>query len=655
MLRVFARMTCALLLFGAGLGPAVAVDLDTFLTRDSIAEVQLSPSGEYIAASLPQEDRTALVVIRLADKVRTNIFMPPSKNHVVDFDWVSDDRLLLSLGEKIGALEQPYMTGELYSLSASGGQGQLLVGYRTEDERRGSRIQGRQPEWVRARLINPLHADPRHVLVQITQMGESSEFPHAARMDVRSGKRQLVARSPLRRASFTADAQGNVRFVYGSNDDNVQKLYHRAVGQDQWQLVHDQASNGDRQRALGLNHDGTVAYLEVSAGNGDTRVEAWHVADGRRQVLLQRSLAAPVSVIYDLPHWVPIGVRYDVPTAESVYFDAQSESARRHQRLSAALDGQVQVTSATADAGTLLVRSRSDRNPGDYYLYDEATRNAAYLMSRAEKVDPEAMRPTKVEMVRMRDGVEIQLLVTTPAAHAPGKPQPMVVLPHGGPYGIHDTWYFEAERQLLAAAGYVVLQPNFRGSGGRGMAFQWLGARQWGQSMQDDVTDATRWAIAQGYADAQRICIYGASYGAYAALMGAVREPDLYRCAAGMVGVYDLPRLHSERVRGARWAGNWSEDWVGTDAAMLAANSPNRHADRIRVPVLLSSGGQDTTATPQHTTLMEQALRKAGVPVQHLYYPTEGHGYYKPENQYSYYRGLLDFLADHLGGERAQP
>ena len=655
MLRVFARMTCALLLLGAGLGPAVAVDLDTFLTRDSIAEVQLSPSGEYIAASLPQEDRTALVVIRLADKVRTNIFMPPSKNHVVDFDWVSDDRLLLSLGEKIGALEQPYMTGELYSLSASGGSGQLLVGYRTDNERRGTRIQGRQAEMVEAELIDPLHADPRHVLVQITQMGDSSEFPYAARMDVRSGRRQLVARSPLRHAEFIADAQGNVRFVFGSNDDNVQKVYHRTVGQDPWQLVHDQARDGASQRPLGLNHDGSVAYLLVSRPDGTTTVEAWHVAEDRRQVLIERKFSAPVGVILDLPHWVPIGVRFEVPAAESVFFDPDAEVARRHVRLSAALDGQVDVTSATADASTVLVRSRSDRNPGDFYLYDAATRNAAYLMSRAEMIDPEVMRPTKVEMVRMRDGVEIQLLVTTPAAHAAGKPQPMVVMPHGGPYGIHDTWYFEAERQLLAAAGYVVLQPNFRGSGGRGLAFQWLGARQWGQRMQDDVTDATRWAIAQGYADAQRICIYGASYGAYAALMGAVREPELYRCAAGMVGVYDLPRLHSERVRAARWVGNWSEDWVGTDAAMLAANSPNRHADRIRVPVLLSSGGLDTTATPQHTTLMEAALRKAGVPVQHLYYPTEGHGYYKPENQYSYYRGLLDFLAEHLGGERAQP
>src|SRR5690606_34719453 len=215
------------------------------------------------------------------------------------------------------------------------------------------------------------------------------------------------------------------------------------------------------------------------------------------------------------------------------------------------------------------------------------------------------------------------------------------------------TWFFEEEAQMLAAAGYAVLQVNFRGSGGYGRAFREAGARQWGLAMQDDLTDATRWAIAEGIADPRRICIYGASYGAYAALMGAAREPDLYRCAAGYVGVYDLP-MRARALAGLAGSGEtWSEEWMGTDMTVLAQNSPVNLASRIKVPVLLAAGGQDERTPPEHTRKMERALQQAGVPVEAIYYPTEGHGFFLPANRKEYYGRLLAFLESHLGPGQA--
>lgn len=228
----------------------------------------------------------------------------------------------------------------------------------------------------------------------------------------------------------------------------------------------------------------------------------------------------------------------------------------------------------------------------------------------------------------------------------------MVVMPHGGPYGIFDRWAFDDDAQMLAEAGYAVLQVNFRGSGNYGVAFEQAGARQWAGTMQDDLTDATRWAIDQHVADPSRICIYGASYGGYAALTGAAKEPDLYRCAVGYVGVYDLEAMHREKSRYAAWLRNWEADWVGKREEM-AARSPVNMAANIKAKVLLAAGGEDKTAPIAHTKRMAKALRDAGKPVETLYFDSEGHGFYTEAHRREFYTRLLDFLADNLGGARA--
>jgi dipeptidyl aminopeptidase/acylaminoacyl peptidase len=202
---------------------------------------------------------------------------------------------------------------------------------------------------------------------------------------------------------------------------------------------------------------------------------------------------------------------------------------------------------------------------------------------------------------------------------------------------------------MLAGAGYAVLQINYRGSSGYGAEFLHAGAREWGLKMQDDLTDATRWAIKQDIADGGRICIYGASYGGYAALMGVAKEPGLYKCAVGYVGVYDLPAMQREDASQSKRLGNWSKDWVGKGPE-LEAVSPNRLADRIQAPVFLSAGEEDEIAPIEHSRMMEKALIKAGVSVETLYYKNEGHGFYLEDHKREYYSRLLSFLARHLGG-----
>src|SRR5699024_2497259 len=199
--------------------------------------------------------------------------------------------------------------------------------------------------------------------------------------------------------------------------------------------------------------------------------------------------------------------------------------------------------SSSEDGRRVIVRVRGDRNPGRFYLLDTGTMEMRFLVAALPDLPEEALVPMKPVRIEARDGLELHALLTLPKDR--DKDLPLIVNVHGGPFGITDRWGYNMETQLMAHHGYASLQVNYRGSGGRGEDFMRAGWQEWGGEMQNDVTDATRWAIEEGIADPDRICIYGGSYGGYAALMGVIREPELYQCAVGYVGVYDLPWFRS--------------------------------------------------------------------------------------------------------------
>lgn len=632
---------------------AQPVDLEPFLALENFSDARLSPDGEHVAVTVPLEGRTGMAVIRLADNKLVGSLNPPKNDHVMAFSWANNERVLISLGIKTGRLEEPQPTGELYSFNLKSGSGELLVGYRVQAMSTGSRIQRKEQEPVAAFPVDSLAVDSNQVLIRVFGFGEEA-ISRAERMDVRTGIRTTLMRAPVRRAMFLADPAGNIRFAWGANSDNSLQLHYRSPDGDGWRLLNDQKADGRTMTPLGLDQAGAVAYLQVSQPSGPDAVLAWDIAADKWQQVARHGHGDPTNVIYQPGTRIPVGIHVDLPKPATLFFDEQSFTARQYRNLEKAFPGAVRVINSTADGRKLLVYTWDDRNPGEYFVVDTVNNSAQLLFAKAERIDPERMAPTRVVELSARDGHALQGYLTLPAG-LEGAPAPMVVLPHGGPFGIYDGWGYQAERQLLAAAGYAVLQVNYRGSGGAGRAHMQAGVRQWGLAMQDDLADATDWAVKQGIADAGRICIYGASYGGYAALMGTVRDPALYRCAAGYVGVYDLEVMQAESARAARWAGNWSREWVGDDPVALRAVSPTRLAGQIKVPVFLAAGGEDQVAPVRHTEAMEAALRKAGVPVSSLYYRNEGHGFYLKENQRAYYRQLLAFLSSHLGGAQAAP
>lgn len=630
---------------------ATAVDLEQYLRRDSFTDIKLSPGGDYFAATVPMEDRTALAVLSRSTGKVVGSFVPPRNNHASQFNWVNNERVLIGLAEKFGSLDEPRPTGELYAINANGGRGELLVGYRVQGRGLGSKIQPKKVEDVAAFLIDTVPQDDRNVLVTIWPFGEDP-YTRVDRLEVNSGRRQMVARSPVRNADFVSDSQGQIRFAHGSGADNNNKLYYRPSNNSDWQLINDEVSNKRIERALGFSEDGKLAYLRVEQANGPDSIVSWDPATDKRVELLRDPVVDPDRMIYRPGTTIPVGALYLGDTPRTRFFDEKSTEARLYRSLEAAFGGNaVFITSSTRDGKQVLVQAWSGRNPGDFYVFDTVAKAADHLISRSIWVDPDKAAKVQPFAFKARDGMGLHGFLTT-AAGSSGK-QPMVVMPHGGPFGVFDDGSYDVEAQMLAAAGYAVLQLNFRGSGNFGRAYQEAGAKQWGRSMQDDVTDATRWAIEQGHADPSRICIYGASYGAYAALMGAAREPDLYKCAAGYVGVYDLPMMF---VRGdIQRSGSgetYLKEWLG-NPAQLGEVSPVNLASSIKVPVFLAAGGEDERAPEQHTRRMEAALKKAGVPVESLYYSTEGHGFYTDPHRREYYSKLLAFLSRSLGGQTA--
>ncbi|KAB8316071.1 S9 family peptidase [Tolypothrix campylonemoides VB511288] len=631
------------------IGQTAAVDVEQYIKRDKFNDIKISPTGEYLAATVPLEDRTVLAVIRRSDNAVLTKLALEKNNHVSDFVWVNDQRLIVSAAQKFGELDTPQPTGELFAVSADGSDAEILVGYRVQGRGPGSKIQDKKAELVAAFLVDSLPADDRNVVIAVWPFSEDP-YTRAERLDVHSGRRAPIVRAPVRNAAFTTDNAGIVRFALGAGADNNRKLYHRAGDGTEWELISEEKANGGLEVPIGFSADNRVAYLLVEQPEGPDAVVEFDPRTRSRRTLVRDDIVDPAKVIYRNRTGIPVGVVFMDGKPRTHFFDAASPEARLQKSLEAAFaDEAVTITSQTADGKLALVQTRSDRNPGDYFLFDTVAKKATHLLSRADWIDPASRAAMAPVTLRARDGLDLHGYLTTPSGRQP-RNLPLILMPHGGPFGIRDDWGFDSNVQMLADAGYAVLQVNFRGSGGYGRAYHHKGAKEWGKAMQDDLTDATRWAVAQGIADPARICIYGASYGAYASLMGVAKEPSLYRCAAGNVGVYDLPMMHSRGDISERRSGeNYLMEWLGPPNE-VAAYSPNRMADRIKVPVFLAAGGEDERAPIEHTRRMERALKEAGVPVESVYFDTEGHGYYKIENRRTYYTRLLSFFARHLGG-----
>ena len=262
-------------------------------------------------------------------------------------------------------------------------------------------------------------------------------------------------------------------------------------------------------------------------------------------------------------------------------------------------------------------------------------------------VKPDSMAEMSAFHIPASDGFRIHGYITMPPNAQPGTPPPLVVLPHGGPHSVRNQWRFDPEAQLLAHEGFAVLQVNYRGSGGYGLAYEKAGYRKWGDRVVQDIIDATRFAVRKGFGDPKRICIYGASFGGYAAIQSSVLAPDLFRCAAGYSGIYDLnllTRIGDISLR--RLGRGYVRTVVGEDSEALAKASPVKHADLIAARVFLIHGSKDERAPIRHAESLRDALTARGNAPEWLVESKEGHGFFDDGARERMYGRLVKFLQE---------
>jgi len=614
-------------------GPEADVETRQLLQRAEVEQVQISPDGKLLGISRRGPTGT-VVSIHRSDTLEVVKVVDPGKGGEVDtLLWIDDQRLLLGVNVRDPDYGMPLFDPTM-----------IIV-----------RADVKDSSSLPANFLATIDDDPDHLLVISCSRKEHEDcLQEVRRVEIGKTARwgELIIAAPDVDSTLFADQKGNVRFAVGTMDDASTRTYVHAEGAQGWTLINDSSVTGLEVGPFSVAPDGKTGYLISERKTGGNAVESYDFATGKRVELYRNPGSDPGHILTAIKDGEPIGARFQATMPEVHIWNKQHPDAAILRQLQDALPGRLpSVVSATKDGKTMVVFVSSDRDAGAFYLFQPAAGKLLRVARSYPWLDPEQSGTQRGFQFAARDGVQVHGLLTLPPKSA-GKKLPTVVLVHGGPYGVADYWGFDVESQILARHGYAVLQVNFRGSAGYGREFIQQGVRQWGRAMQDDITDATKWAIAQGIADGERICISGASYGGYSALMGVIREPALYQCAVGVSGVFDLAKLY-------KWGDTHRSDYgkaylkivIGEDQADLAARSPSRLADQIGTPVLLAHGVMDPRADVKHAYALENALKKNGKQVELIVYPRMGHSMMIEEQRQDFFARMLQFLDKHIGGK----
>ncbi len=632
--------------------PLVIV-LGDFLREPNFSRVRISPDGKYLSAIVPKPQNPHENVLAILDgKNGKPLYVIPSgKNAMIaDYFWVSDDRLVAAGAFRQNGLDTPRGTGELFGINADGTRQVQLFGYRAGGNELATRIRQASQRYARATAIGDDLAVDNRILIATNRFTDDRQgaLTNIESLNVLTGQTRHIGAAPARDAELIADHANQVRVAWVNDGFTDIRLWTRRGNDDAWTPRNDSSKSGTTIRPIGFNRDNSRLYVSVSQGDKPDAIELMNPADGTLTMVYEGKFADPMEL---LPTADGLDY-YAIITADGKpglhYIDENSEEAQLSQALAKSFPDDLAVFSSFShDAKHAVVSVISDRTGTDYYLFDLATHQAKFLMSAQPWLDPHVTRPMQPIQLTARDGLSLHGFLTVPKGTPPF---PMVVVIHGGPHGVSDQWRYDPEVQLLATHGYAVLQVNYRGSGGYGEKFIQRGYRQWGLSMQDDITDATLWAVKQGYADSKRMCLYGGSYGGYAALEGVVREPNLYECAIGYAGVYDLRvQLDSSDTQSIYAGVDYLKRVLGTDRADLLRRSPLGGASRIKAHLFLAHGGEDPRVPFMNFREFTNALDAYHIPYESLVEPKEGHGFFLPAHRLEFYGKMLDFLDRNIG------
>ncbi|MDV6317010.1 S9 family peptidase [Idiomarina sp. HP20-50] len=624
--------------------------LENYAKHAQFMNIKVSPKGNYLAAtSRTPEGNVNLTVLDINNKKVLSVTRGRGSESVSDFSWVNDERLVMTMAREVGSYETPFATGEIFAMDADGGNQKILTGWRSEGLKQY------------ARIIDLLPEEPNQVMIYSTSNNASEPYVDIYRLKVDSGRVKSEGRVPVRRYEGTnvqvyLDDNGVTRLATGSEPHNTNEkvVMTRPGADEEWKEVarFGQKEGGfspidilpDGQTAVGLSDvvTDTLALTTMDLATGEISIMASHP---------ETDLAPIMSIRKGRANEV-IGAAYEYNGIDTVFFTGVEDEyfSKAVQSLSQSFpNASVNINSATLDNSKMVLSVSSANYPTEFYLFDSEKRTLSLIIKAKPWLDKDKMPQTEIISYKSRDGLTIKALLTLPKGKE-AKDLPLILMPHGGPHGPRDSLTtLNSDAKVLAEHGYAVLQPNFRGSGGYGREFLQKGYKNWGTTMINDMTDGVMHVIDEGIVDKDRMCVYGGSYGGYAALMTVIREPDLYDCTIGFVGVYDLNMMFEKGDIPETESGlNYLRMALPNSKEERSAQSPVDLVDKLKVPVFIIQGGNDVRVPPAQAYALRDALEANDHPYEWMFKENEGHGFYKPENNVERWTRMLTFLDKHI-------
>ena len=627
-----------------------------FFQHPRMTDASISPDGQTVAMAIASQKGAAVGLVALDLKtMKLTSLATFDDQDVANFHWVNDHRLVFDLQDTNTAVGELHSAWGLYGVDTDGTHLRLLVSQYGQPWVTNGTDTPPLP-WNTSFLSTIGDQSGNDVYVIKYDAFDDKEVKHSQLQVLDTLRGKVRDRdAPLHAVRWVFDRKGELRVVTTADGDR-ERVLTRDVAADKWTQAADFPLYGLSGGFTPdfIDGDGT---LYVSANENFDTTAVWNFDLAKNKLAAEPFLQ---SRRYDLdPDYITaggklVGLRYAVDAEVTQWLDPKYEA------LQAAVDKRLPSTvnrlsiAARGDGRFVVVHAYSDRLPGMWMLYEVPTGKLSMLGNAQPDVDFKKMSSMDQVHYAARDGLDIPAYLTVPHGK-PRKDLPLVMLVHGGPYVRGRVWGWDPEVQFLAARGYAVLEPAFRGTTGYGTKLYEGGLKQWGLAMQDDVADGVKWAVAQGIADPKRVCIAGASYGGYAVLMGLIKDPDVYRCGVDWVGVTDINLMYTN---------DWSDAsdsykrygmpvLIGDrvkDAAQLKATSPIENAGRIHAPVLLAYGGKDRRVPLEHGEKFRDALtRQSGVKPEWVVYDQEGHGWRNLDTRIDFWNRVARFLDTNIG------
>lgn len=634
-------ISLALSLFLGASAAEAAPPVEAFAELPFISQPNLSPDGQRLAVMRAQDGRPIIAIYNLADPDAAPIGVPSSEWVFSGIRWVKNNRLLsfIQTGKRIPG-DMLYTWSRAVALGADGENLSVML------KDNASLVYN-----LGVGLSDVALDDPDHIYMPFYNLSGSRIRYELQKVNVFTGKGTRTVSSTDGTIQWIMDGRGQV--VARVDQDEKPLVEHIKVYEGgKWRDLNSyNAEAASGAHVLGLTEDGKA--LVRGASNGRTAVlTRLDMKSGKETLLYSHPKFDVSSTVRDDWTGRVIGASYTAHKTEYHYFDPKLQALQTG--IEKAMPGlSVAIVSYSQDRRKVVFMAEGPRHPPSYFLLDRDTHHAEEISITYKGLQEADLGEMKPYDYKARDGLTIPAYITLPPGRE-AKNLPAVVMPHGGP-DARDTLSFDWWAQFMANRGYVVLQPNFRGSEGYGQAFTEAGLQQWGLKMQDDITDGVRRMIADGIVDPKRVCIVGASYGGYAALAGASLTPDLYACAISVAGVSDLPRMiQHERRRSGRNSDAVSF-WISRigspsdDSDRLRATSPARQAANVKCPVLLMHGEKDTTVPIVQSELMEDALDDEDKDVTFIRLEGDDHYLRLGETRLAMLKAIESFLAEHIG------